>query len=104
MVMPRIMHEYILLWKKRSTATIHLLGIIATEQAARLRGTWRSIIRNVMMTLGGTSNLEKLYEKIAAGCVDRISTNPNWKAKVRQILNSTGDYRSVERGVWAIAN
>lgn len=104
MVMPRILHEYILLWKKKASPRLHLLGILANEQAARLRGTWRAIIRNVVMALGGKSSLDTIYEKVAAGCSDRIKSNPNWKAKVRQILNSTGEYCSEERGVWAIAN
>lgn len=103
MVMPRIMHEYLLLWKKKDAPTIHLLHHLATEQAQRLRSTWRAIIRNVVMALGGTASLDLLYEKISSLCNKRIQSNPNWKAKVRQILNSTGDYVSVSRGVWALA-
>lgn len=103
MSMPMILHEYILLWRKRDCSTFHLLGALASGQAERLRGTWRSIIRMVMIELGGKANLEILYEKIASGCSDRIKANPNWKAKVRQVLNSTGDYNHVERGTWSLA-
>ncbi|MCU6502352.1 hypothetical protein LPN04_31605 [Rugamonas sp. A1-17] len=103
LVMPRIMHEYLLLWKRKQTPTIFLLRDLATEQANRLRGTWRAIIRNVVIALGGSASLKTLYEKIAAHCDERVKANPNWQAKVRQILNSTGDYVSVSRGVWALA-
>lgn len=103
MEMPFILHEYVLLWRKKACSQIHLLGILANEQAARLRGSWRSIIRNVMMGLGGTATLTQVYEAVEAGCADRIKSNTHWKDKVRQILNSTGDYKPVQRGVWAIA-
>lgn len=103
MVMPRITHEYLLLWKKKDAPTLHLLRQLATEQATRLRSTWRSIVRNVVISLGGKATLAALYSKIAAACDERIASNPNWKAKVRQILNSTGDYVSVSRGEWALA-
>jgi len=103
MQMPFIMHEYILLWKKKSAPLLHLLGVLANEQATRLRGTWRSVVRNVMMALGGEAQLDAIYDRVASGCPAKVQENPNWKAKVRQILNSTGEYRSSERGVWAIA-
>ena len=51
MSMPMIMHEYILLWRKKASSTYHLLSTLAVEQANRLRGTWRAIIRNVMIGL-----------------------------------------------------
>lgn len=103
MVLPFILHEYVLLWRKKTCTTFHLLGIIATEQAARLRGTWRSIIRNVMIALGGQAELSRVYEVVAQDCPEKIKENPHWKDKVRQVLNSTGDYKTVERGVWAFA-
>lgn len=103
MALPFIEHEYILLFERKAGTTFHLLGSIATEQASRLRGTWRSVVRTVVMSLGGKSTLEDIYNKVAEGCDEKISANPNWKAKVRQILNSTGDFFSNERGVWALA-
>ena len=101
--LPLILHEYILLWKKKERGTFQLLGILANEQAARLRGTWRSVIRNVMTDLGGRAALEEVYAEIARGCPDKIQQNAHWKDKVRQVLNSTGDYTSSQRGVWCFA-
>lgn len=101
--MPFILHEYILLWRKKASPIFHLLGVLANEQAARLRGTWRAVIRNVMIALGGAARLDAIYDQVASGCPEKVKENPNWKAKVRQILNSTGEYTSSERGVWALA-
>jgi hypothetical protein len=102
MALPFILHEYILLWERKGGTTFHLLSTIAKEQGARLRGTWRAVVRSVVMSLGGTSDLNAIYEKIAEGCDDKIRDNANWKAKVRQVLNSTGDFFSTERGIWSL--
>lgn len=101
--LPLITHEYILLWERKVRTTFHLLSVIANEQAQRLRGTWKTIVRNVMIAAGGKLSLQELYEMVASGAPDKIAQNPNWQAKVRQTLNSNEDYFSVERGVWAIA-
>ncbi len=103
MVFPLIEHEYILLWRKKSCTTYHLLSTMAIEQGKRLRGVWRTIIRTVMISLGGKASLKDIYQSVAIGCPDRIKQNPHWQEKVRQVLNSTGDYRSVERGVWQLS-
>lgn len=103
MVFPRIMHEYIIVWQKHAKSTYFLLGDIACKQAAALKATWRAIIRNVMMSLGGKATLQDIYDHVAATAPDRVKVNDNWKAKVRQTLNSTQDYFSEQRGVWQFA-
>jgi len=103
MAMPKIEHEYLLLWRKQNAPTLFLLRDLAMAQANRLRGTWRAIIRNVVVAMGGRVSLQALYERISDLCSDRVKSNPNWQAKVRQVLNSTGDYVSISRGVWALA-
>jgi hypothetical protein len=103
MAMPFIMHEYILLWRKKVGTTYHLLHSMATNQAMRVRATWKAIIKVTMMSLGGKAALQQVYEAIANNCPENIKTNPNWQAKVRQTLNSSTEYFSEQRGVWAIA-
>ena len=100
---PFLTHEYVLLFEKKGGTRFHLLSTLAKEQGARLRGTWRSVIRLTMIALGGKADLTTLYGSIAANCPEHVKNNDNWKAKVRQVLNSTGDYQPVERGIWAIA-
>lgn len=101
--LPFILHEYILLWQRKAKSTYHLLSIIANEQAARLRGTWRSIVRNIMMQLGGKASLSEVYEAVSKAAPEKVQSNPNWQAKIRQTLNSSEDYFSQERGVWSLA-
>lgn len=101
--LPFITHEYILLWERKARSTYHLLSTIANEQAARLRGTWKTIVRNIIVTLGGKASLNEVYDAIAKNAPEKVQKNENWQAKVRQVLNSSGDYFSQERGVWALA-
>lgn len=104
MRMPAIVHEYLLLWRKKARPLLILLSDLAREQHARLAGTWLSIVRTVMVHLGGQAKLDLIYQHVARSVSDRLAANPNWKAKVRQILNSHPSlFRPVERGVWALA-
>lgn len=106
MKMPRILHEYILLWQKPKQIVSFLadLQTMAKQQNARLSSTWKVIVRNVLMELGGKSELSSIYEKIANKAPERLTNNQNWQAKVRQVLNSNPCYFSSEnRGVWQLA-
>ncbi|UUZ66260.1 hypothetical protein LP417_35175 (plasmid) [Polaromonas sp. P1-6] len=81
-----------------------LLSTVAREQQARLTGTWKTIVRSVLMALGGSSKLDAIYEKLASAAPERLSANPHWREKVRQVLNShAGLFKSEQRGVWALA-
>jgi hypothetical protein len=103
MPLPMITHEYIILWRRKARTIYQVLAVLAREQAGRLSGSWRSIVRNVVMMLGGSASLQKIYEEVARGCPEKVQQNPNWQAKVRQVVNSTGDYIAAERGVWRLA-
>ena len=106
MKMPRILHEYIQLWQKPKVIASFLsdLSIMARQQSARLASTWKSLVRTVLMTLGGTADLATIYEKVSENAPERLANNPNWKAKVRQILNQHRDhFASCERGIWTLA-
>ncbi|QXW20350.1 hypothetical protein KXJ72_17440 (plasmid) [Comamonas aquatica] len=103
MKLPRIVHEYILLWQKKSMPVLVMLGNIAREQAERLKGTWRSVIGLVLQRLGGKASLQEIYAEVATAAPEKCVQNPSWQAKVRQVLNSTGSFASSERGVWQFA-
>ena len=93
-----IMHEYLLLWKKREKSLFAVSFDIASELQRRIATTWRNAIRMVMMKLK-EAKLETIYaevEKVASGL---IANNPNYKAKIRQTLQK--HFTNVERGVWA---
>lgn len=101
---PKIVHEYLLLWEKRSVSAVVLLSGLVKEQAQRVTGTWKNIVRCVLQGLGGKAPLDKLYAAIAAAAPERLATNNFWKEKVRQVLQTHEDtFRNEDRGVWALA-
>ena len=104
MRLPFILHEYILLWQKKEAPMLILLRNLAKEQYARLTGTWKNIVKLALVQAGGRSDLDKLYRVIEQSASERVQSNPHWREKIRQTLNrNPGMFRSVERGVWAVA-
>lgn len=104
MKLPMIAHEYLILWEKKARPMLSLLWGMAREQHARLTGTWKSIVRLVMVNLNGAASLDQIYAEVAHAAPDKLAANPNWKAKVRQILNTgEGVFASTERGHWQLA-
>ncbi|MGF6440530.1 hypothetical protein [Paraburkholderia youngii] len=102
MVLPFIEHEYILLFKRKARTVLALLGVMAKQAHQRLQGTWRNVVKLVLMDLGGCAPLQKIYERVAA-VTDKVASNPNWQAKVRQTLQLSPEFAARERGVWALA-
>jgi len=104
MKLPFILHEYILLWKKREISRLLLLGNLAKQQHARLTGTWKNIVKSTLSHLGGQADLVRLYDAVAHNAPQKLADNEFWRDKVRQVLNQNPElFRSVDRGVWAIA-
>ena len=103
MSLPRIMHEYLILWRKKTMPIMVLLNTMAREQHSRVTGTWKSIVGVVLQRLGGKANLSEIYQEVGRAAPDKLKANPNWEAKIRQTLNSNGLFASTERGVWALA-
>lgn len=104
--LPHIKHEYILIWQKPGRVTSYLcaLSVIAREAQARVRGTWRSVVRQAVVSLGGEVELSSLYARIAENAPERLKQNEHWKAKVRQTLQLHPDlFQNVERGCWSLA-
>ena len=61
---------------------------------------WRDILAAVMDSFPSAAPLEAIYEKNSAH--QRAKTNPHWREKVRQTLQSyPALFASEERGVWA---
>jgi hypothetical protein len=104
MKLPRILHEYLLIWEKRSVSAVVLLSTLVKEQGARVSGTWKNIVRLVLQGLGGRATLDKLYAAIAAAAPERLAENHHWREKVRQTLQLHTDlFRNEARGLWAVA-
>lgn len=99
---PLIEHEYILLWMKPRSTHVHLLSSLAVQQHARLRNTWRVVVRLALVSLGGKGSLGDLYAKVAEHAPDRLAANNHWQAKVRQVLQRYTDFRTIDRGIWSL--
>lgn len=101
---PRIMHEYILLWQKPKVMMAFLtdLAVMAKQHASRLKSTWKAIVYQAMVQLGGKAKLQDIYRVIANGAPDKLIANDNWQAKIRQTLQLDKAFGSNERGVWQL--
>lgn len=103
--LPRITHEYLLVWQRPDAPTTILVTLrnLASQAQQRLRSTWRSIVRQAMVALGGRASLQSLYAKVAGVAGERLETNANWQAKVRQTLQLSPCFKQEDRGLWALA-
>lgn len=103
MALPFILHEYVLLWKRKDMSLFGVLKSVAVQAQNRLTGTWKNVVRQCLIKCGGKADLDSLYQTVASS-TDRVSANPHWKDKVRQVLNQNPElFTPVQRGVWAIA-
>jgi len=104
LTLPRIVHEYVILWKKKSAPVLVFMSKMISEQAQRMAGTWRNLVHMVLLALGGHSSLDRIYAAVSQQAPEKLANNDNWKAKIRQVLNQHPQmFTSQERGVWAIA-
>lgn len=95
-----IMHEYLLVWQK-STKTLVQISFDALHEAKTAANTtWRSLVRMALMKLGGSAKLADIYEMVKREAGERIASNANWMAKIRQTLQL--HFEVVERGVWSL--
>lgn len=94
-------HEMIAVIKKPSGYEIAY--VIPKEYVMDIRdsktATWKDVVISVMRKLGGQATLEAIYTEIEGR--KKCTTNPHWKAKVRQTLQMC--CTSIKRGEWAIA-
>lgn len=95
-------HEYLLNFRKTAT----MIGLIDNAMAtsnrlfALSKASWRSTVKWALQKLGGKAELQEIYGVIASGAQEKITSNPHWKEKVRQMLQETAV--NVDRGVWAL--
>lgn len=102
---PRIMHEYVIMWSRPKAVRSMLLDLssMARDTANRLTSIWRAIVKNALIALGGSADLQSLYSRIQREAPDKLQANKNWQAKIRQVLQTYKDFSHVERGVWKLA-
>lgn len=107
MGMPKIMHEYVILWEKPARVQVSLLSTLAqmaNQANNRLQSTWRVVVKEALVALGGEADLSELYAKVEGSAASKVSRNDNWKAKVRQVLTTNPEvFAQTENGHWKIA-
>jgi hypothetical protein len=96
-----IMHEYLLIWKKKQKTLMQVSFDIASKHQQIVATTWRNAIRIAMMELGNKASLQEIYSEVEKAASNLITKNSHYKAKIRQTLQK--HYVNVERGVWAVA-
>lgn len=103
--LPRILHEYLIVWQRPAggVTVLGTLKTLATQAHQRLRSTWKAIVRQAMVSLGGEASLQDLYAHVEGVAGERITENQNWQAKVRQTLQKAGCFQRVDHGRWALA-
>lgn len=107
--LPRIYHEYLLLWQKpESVALASMFGslsVMARQSQRRMTGTWKSVIWQVLIDLGGRSKPESLYEAVKAGAPpEKLASNSeHLKDKIRQTLSMHPDLFRKSGDAWEIA-
>jgi hypothetical protein len=99
-----IVHEYLLNFKKDRLVFGFLDAAVKTSQGlvALSNATWKAVVEWTLRKLSGKANLSEIYSAVAEKAQEKIKANPNWQAKVRQVLQKYAS--NVEWGVWAIRN
>ncbi len=107
MGMPKIMHEYVLLWEKPAKTQVSLLTTLAqmaNQAHNRLQSTWRVVVKEALIALGGEADLSEVYAKVEGEAASKVSRNENWKAKVRQVLvTNPSVFAQTDAGRWKVA-
>ena len=93
-------HEYLIIWKKQLGTLVRILWDKATEYQRNIQGTWRNCVRLALINSGGKASLNTLYSEVERVAGDKVRNNPNYREKIRQILQQ--NFENVERGVWAL--
>ncbi len=102
--LPRIEHEYVVVWRKRDKSVFMLVTSVADEQQRRKDGTWLNIVRRTLQALGGRAQLRDVYEAVAKGAGSKVQNNPNYQAKIRQVLNQNRrHFTGTGDGTWSLA-
>lgn len=103
--LPFITHEYIVLWKKPSVimSCLDSLRVMAIQQHIRLTATWKAVVRHTLAELGGQASLKDIYARIEKYAQNKIASNRNWEAKIRQTLQIHKEFVSDDKGTWKLA-
>ena len=101
-----IEHEWVVVVKKESGYEVMYImpHQFRTDIRDSASSTWKDVVLSVMRNLSGTCSLDRIYAELEGH--KKTLSNPNWKAKVRQILQSlvsSGLVKTPDRGLFMAA-
>lgn len=97
-----LVHEYIIVLKKNGTFQIvyQFPKKITSDLRDLKKSTWKDIVYAVLSEHNKMS-LEDIYSQVNGH--EKTKQNEHWKEKIRQTLQMSNLFKSVERGVWCLA-
>lgn len=98
-----ICHEYLLILRKDVPLMYHCTMTVRNDTDIRdvECSTWKNVVIEILQYIGRPARLDEIYGAIEGH--RKTKSNPNWRAKVRQILNQNREFQSINRGVWELA-
>jgi hypothetical protein len=97
-----IMHEKLLIYQKdRMIFSLDYAINLERFKKNLIDGTWRNLIRRTLMQKNGKATLDEVYASIEG--TPKAIGNPNWKAKIRQVLGQNPElFGRVSRGQYQL--
>jgi hypothetical protein len=97
-----IAHEKLLIYRKdKMVFGLDYAIDLSRFQQELINGTWRNLVQRVLMQHGGASSLEGVYQAVEG--TPKAQANPNWKAKVRQVLGQNPEFIRIAPAQYQLA-
>lgn len=99
----RIAHEYALVLRKDEPLILDYMipKFGAMDLRDSLNITWKDLVASMLENLGGNASLKTLYNCLEG--YKKTNNNPNWKAKIRQVLQIYPNlFINVDKGKWKL--
>ena len=99
-----IKHETLYIFQKDAAAKVLL--DFAVDLSSLLgsihRSTWINVIERVFKRERRALSLEELYAMVEKGASEKTRNNPNWKAKVRQVVGQNNRFQRIRTGCYVL--
>lgn len=98
-----IVHEYLLVLRKDEPLfyTVKYTADKRWDIRDSSNATWRDVVAEVLERAGRSMSLHDLYSAVDGH--KKCQKNPHWQEKIRQTLQNNSIFKSIDRGVWALA-
>lgn len=98
-----IKHEILYIWEKTSGPLLSF-AIDFSDRLLKLHTmTWKNLIRRIFMRYNKTLSVQEVYLAVMRQApTEKLKNSPNWKAKVRQVLQDDRIFTRRERGYYSL--